>query len=102
MRLSENQIIVPKEKITDYLIVPKKQNDKLFFLAKLGYSLHNYQDLINDIKFIAVTGEIVLSRESEYGSLYKINGLLKDIMVVTIWFEQISYDAFRFVTLYPV
>lgn len=101
MKLSENQIIVPKEKITDYLLVSKKQNDKLFFLTKLGYSLHNYQDLINDIRFIAATGEIVLSRESEFGSLYKINGLLKNTMVVTVWIEQISYNAFRFVTLYP-
>lgn len=102
MELSENQIIVPKEKITDYLLMPKKQNDKLFFLTKLGYSSHTYQDLINDIKSIAVTGEIVLSRESEYGNLYKINGLLKDTMIVTIWIEQISYNTFRFVTLYPV
>lgn len=58
-------------------------------------------DLINDIKLIAVTGEIVLSRETEFGNLYKINGLLKDAMVVTIWIEQVSYNTFRFVTLYP-
>lgn len=79
----------------------KKKNDKSFFLKQLGYSLNNYEDLINDIKLIAVTGEIVLSRETEFGDLYKINGLLKDAMVVTIWIEQVSYNAFRFVTLYP-
>jgi len=101
MKLSESQIIVPKEKITDYLLVNKRKNDKSFFLLELGYSVNNYQELINDIKLIAVTGDVSLSRESEFGNLYKINGPLKNTLVVTIWIEQITYNAFRFVTLYP-
>lgn len=101
MRLKTGEVIVSEEKITDYLLVQKNKNDKSNFLKELGYSIENYQDLIRDILQIAVTYDAVLSGSSEFGNLYKIQGPLKNQLVITIWIEQLPDNTFRFVTLYP-
>ncbi len=55
MRFKASQVIVPEEKVIDYLLVRKDKNDKSYFLRKPGYKLENYQDLIADILQIAAT-----------------------------------------------
>lgn len=42
MRLKASEVIVPEEKIIDYLLVRKNKNDKSYFLRSLGYTLENY------------------------------------------------------------
>jgi hypothetical protein len=101
MRLSEDQIIIPAEKITEYLLTKKDKNDKSKFLISLGYTKDNWQELVNDIKQIALNNELVLERTSEFGDLYSINGQLKTKAVITIWLEKVSQVAYRFITLYP-
>lgn len=101
MRLKANQIIVPEEKIINYLLVRKEKNDKSYFLGKIGYSLENYQDLIRDIIEIALSNDFVLSKISEFGNLYSVRGKLKKAVVIIIWIEQLSDNTYRFVTLYP-
>ena len=102
MILKPEQLIISEEKILDYLLVQKEKNDKSGFLSGLGFSRANYQELVEEIRKIATTNEAVLSRTNEFGNLYKIEGKLKNSLVVTIWIEQIENNKFRFVTLYPV
>ena len=102
MILKPEQLIISEEKILDYLLVQKEKNDKSGFLSGLGFSRANYPELVEEIRKIATTNEAVLSRTNEFGNLYKIEGKLKNSLVVTIWIEQIENNKFRFVTLYPV
>jgi hypothetical protein len=102
MKLRLDQIIVSREKITTYLLVPKPKNDKSSFLKKLGYSINDAEELIKDIKELAIENEVKLSRTSEFGDLYTVSGKLKNKLVVTVWLEQVDDDTFRFITLYPV
>ena len=102
MILKPEQIIIPQEKILNYLLVTKEKNDKSGFLSGLGFSRSNFNELIEEILKIATTNEAVLSRKSEFGDLYRIEGKLKSRFVITIWIEQIEENKFRFVTLYPL
>ena len=102
MILKPEQIIIPDEKILNYLLLSKEKNVKSGFLSRLGFNKNNYTELIEEIRKIATTNEAVLSRTSEFGNLYRIEGKLKSSFVVTIWIEQIEKNKFRFVTLYPV
>lgn len=101
MRVKEEQVIIAKEKITNYLLVKKEKNDKSSFLKGLGYNHKNVEELIRDILKLATMEEIKLSRENVYGSLFKIEGFLRQTRVTTIWFEQVKNQKFYFVTLYP-
>jgi hypothetical protein len=101
MKLSEEQIIIPAEKITGYLLIKKEKNDKSGFLNALGYSSENWEELANDMKQIALSNELIFQMRSEFGDLYSIKGYLKSSAVITIWFQQIGGDAYRFITLYP-
>lgn len=101
MLLSPDQLIIPDEKILDYLLVKKQKNDKAGFLEKLGFTKSNYKDLIEEIKRIAISNEAILTRTSDFGNLYRVKGKLKEWLIVTIWLEQIENNKFRFVTLYP-
>ncbi|MER3497462.1 MAG: hypothetical protein C4308_01900 [Chitinophagaceae bacterium] len=67
----------------------------------LGFTELNYTERIEEIKRIASTNEAELSKISEYSSLYLIKGKLEDMLVVTIWIEEIEADKYRFVTLSP-
>ena len=102
MKLAPEQIEIPVEKITDYLLVEKSKNDKSAFLKSLGYDRSNYELLIKDITQLAIENEVELSRNSEYGDLYKITGKLKEMLVVSIWLEKVEDNKYRFVTLYPL
>ena len=102
MILQPEQLIISEEKILEYLLVKKEKNDKSGFLSGLGFNKDNFSELIQEIRKIATTNEAVLSRKNEFGNLYRIEGKLKNSLVVTIWIEQIENNKFRFVTLYPV
>ncbi|MDQ3683227.1 MAG: hypothetical protein M3352_09165 [Bacteroidota bacterium] len=101
MKIKPEQLEIPVEKITEYLLAKKEKNDKSKFLLSLGYSRENWQDLLNDIKTIAVANELILERKSEFGNLYSIKGLLKRKFIITIWLKQVDKDIYRFITLYP-
>ena len=79
----------------------KTLNDKSAFLEKLGFTSNNYNELIEEIIFIATHNEATLSKNSIYGSLYKVEGQLKNKAVITIWLEKMETDQFIFITLYP-
>lgn len=49
MKLPENTLIAA-EKLTKYLLVLRKRNDKSRWLAKVGYTLENWQLLEKDLR----------------------------------------------------
>ncbi|MDQ6756185.1 MAG: hypothetical protein M3004_04535 [Bacteroidota bacterium] len=102
MKLRAEQLDIPLEKITEYLLAKKEKNDKSKFLQSLGYSLKNWQDLLMEIKNIALKNDMVLERRSVFGNLYSIRGKLKNKLIITIWLKQVNKDIYRFITLYPV
>jgi hypothetical protein len=98
----EGEIILDTPKITDYLLVWKAESDKSAFLAHIGYTQDNWQELEQDIRQIIADGEPVYSRPAPFGGdLYKVNGTLRNFGVVTIWLYTSEPLSWRFVTLYP-
>ena len=49
MKLPYNSLIA-HSKLKDYLLAPKKRNDKSKWLAQIGYNLENWQLLENDLR----------------------------------------------------
>ena len=101
MRIKIEQLIIPVEKITEYLLVVKLKTDKSKFLFSLGYSKENWKNLLEDIVEIAVNNDLVLQKMSEFGNLYSVSGKLRSKVVITIWLHEINSNLFRFITLYP-
>ena len=85
MILKPEQLIIPEEKVLDYLLIKKAKNDKSGFLEKLGFTKANYIELIEEIRKIATSNEARLTRTSDFGNLYNVEGKLKTILIVTIW-----------------
>lgn len=105
MRIPED-IIIPGDKITRYLLVQKARNDKSKFLAQAGFTQENPEALTRAIRFQAVAAEAVEDRCNEYGTFYHVEGELigtngVSLSVVTIWLKRQIDDKFQFVTLKP-
>lgn len=96
---------IAREKLTRYLLVAKPKNDKSRFLAQVGFTLVNPEELEVAIRQIITINEAIFERENEYGIFYQVKGNLHGpsdiIKVVTIWILQDGNGAFRFVTLKP-
>jgi hypothetical protein len=95
-------IIIDSVKITNYLLVPKDKNDKSKFLNELGYTLDNWEILVEDIRNIVLENEAFFQKESPFGGdLYKVKGQLRNFGIITIWLMLDNQNTFRFVTLFP-
>lgn len=99
--------IIPRGKLTRYLLVWREEDDKSKFLALAGFTSDNPGDLETAIRQHIATNEAVLHRSNEYGDFYRVEGGLNGVNgrilgVVTIWVVKSSVDdKFRFVTLKP-
>lgn len=101
-----NDAIIPVEKLTCYLLVFKPQDDKSKYLAQVGFTLDNPQDLEQAIRNLITTEPAILDGDNEYGRFYRVEGQLKGtqnktLNVVTIWIQWHSDQKYRFVTLKP-
>jgi len=97
--------IIPREKLTEYLLVPKPKNDKSGFLKKAGFTLENPDILEDAIRRLISENEAYLEREDQYGQFYRVEGKLKGpngiLPTITVWIERAIDGEFRFVTLKP-
>ena len=98
--------IIPMEKLTAYLLVPREWDDKSKFLASAGFTRDNPHLLLAAIRELAATGEAVEDGRSEYGVFLRTEGLLtgpngRNLAVVTIWLQAGKDGLTRFVTLKP-
>jgi hypothetical protein len=104
MKIPQNAII-PPEKLTGYLLVPQKKNDKSQFLAQAGFTADNPATLAQAIRALIASNEAVEDRQDEYGTFYQVTGDLVGphgiLAVVTVWLLRTIDGQYRFVTLKP-
>lgn len=98
--------IIPMEKLTAYLLVPREWDDKSKFLAYAGFTRDNPHLLLAAIRELAATAEAVEDKRNEYGVFLRAEAALKgpngrDLAVVTIWLQSQKDGQTRFVTLKP-
>jgi len=105
MKLAPDTLIAP-EKITNYLLRWRVEDDKSAFLAKAGYTLDTADRLAADLRAQLLPLEAELFDRSEYGDKYIIRGKLKGpnqkvLRVVSVWMIENAGGMAKFVTLYP-
>ena len=99
--------IIPEEKLTRYLLVPREYDDKSKFLSQAGFTQENPDVLMNAIRLLADKYDGVEDGENEYGAFYRVDGHLegteqRELAVTTIWLQWNSDGRFHFVTLKPL
>lgn len=103
--INPSDIIIPSEKLTEYLLVPRVRNDKSKFLSQAGFTTENPAILEQAIRDLIIRNDAVQERENIYGTFYRVSGELvgpSDILsVVTIWIVRAGDGKFKFVTLKP-
>ena len=104
MKRSSN-VVIPLTKLSDYLLAPRRHNDKSKFLSQAGFTKDNPTFLEQAILDVVTQNEAVTQKTNEYGVFYKVVGQLTGpsgiLSVVTIWIVRKGDEKFRFVTLYP-
>ena len=105
MKLSVEATIAP-EKITNYLLQWRPENDKSGFLARTGYDSENWEQLANDLRRQILPREARLTERTRYGDVYEIRGILTGplgvpLRVVTIWMIEHESQQTKFITLFP-
>lgn len=99
--------VIPREKLTKYLLVFQPENDKSKFLAQAGFTPDNPDALEAALREMIATHDAVFDRRDRFGDFYRVEGTLKgtndrDLLVVTIWIMRTEEDdLYRFVTLKP-
>ncbi len=105
MKMSSN-LVIENTKLTRYLLVYQKKDDKSKYLSQYGYTLDNWQ-LLKQAIIQSVEGqEIEEITETDWGKRFKIkskwnsiNG--KSIKVITVWQQTEGEDIIKLITLYP-
>lgn len=103
MLLSQN-VIIAKEKLTQYLLVPLPKDDKSKFLAQAGYTLDNWQQLEQALRVQVLTQPADFVETTRYGKKYFIRARLRgsngvELSILTVW--MVKNGITRFVTLVP-
>lgn len=105
MRLPQDAEI-SDEKLTRYLLAPKKRNDKSKWLARAGYVLENWAILKDHLRRQVLPKDAILVEQTDYGRMYEIRANLTGpngtkLPVRTIWMIEAATDTTRFITMYP-
>jgi len=105
MKLPGNTLIVP-EKLTNYLLVPRKRNDKSKWLAGAGYTPENWEMLEADLRNQILSENADSVERTEFGQMYEIRGILvgpngKSLSVLTVWMTDNETGNTRFITMSP-
>jgi len=99
-------VIISREKLLRYLLLPREVNDKSQFLSQAGYSYVNWNQLRSDLYELITKNEIENTTSSPYGTKYTVRGILtgpngRQLHVVTVWITLKATNKTRFVTLFP-
>ena len=99
-------IIIPNEKLTHYLLLPRDWDDKSKFLAQAGFLQDNPDDLKRALMALAATSETVHDGVNEYGEFLRTDGVLvgpngRELSVTAIWLRWAIDGSIHFVTLKP-
>jgi hypothetical protein len=98
--------LIEREKLTKYLLVPRKRNDKSKWLAQGGYILDNWQVLETDLRNLMLSTDATLVEETGYGKMYEIVGNIagptgKVLSIRTIRMIERATGKTKFITMYP-
>jgi hypothetical protein len=98
--------IIAREKLTDYLLTPRQEDDKARFLNQAGFTQDNPDDLETAIRRLTASEEASSDRVDEYGIFYQVRGEIvgpneRSLSVITIWLEEAVSGDVRFITLKP-
>ncbi len=104
--LIPDDAVIPPEKVTAYLLVPRPWDDKSKFLAGAGFTRENPEVLLAAPSRLAIGVDGQEDGTNEYGTFYRVEGQLvgpdgRTLDVVTIWLRWRIDDTFHFVTLKP-
>ncbi len=104
MKLPSNAII-PKEKATEYLLVPQARGDKSGYLKLAGYGINDAEALLAELRR-QLAFEAVPTKTDKFGQYYEICGSLtgpngRTLPVRTVWMTEHLSGETRFVTLLP-
>ncbi len=103
--INPSDVVIPSEKLTRYLLIPRVRNDKSKFLGQAGFTTENPAVLEQAIRDLIARNDVVQERENRYGIFYRVSGELVGpsgiLSVVTIWIVRAIDGKFRFVTLKP-
>jgi hypothetical protein len=98
--------IIAGDKLSRYLLGSQPRGDKSAFLASMGYTLQNANQLLSDLRtqILPLDAEPLESRE--FGHYYEIRGTLNGPngiarSVRTIWITEHLSRVTKFVTLIP-
>lgn len=104
MKLQGN-IIIPDAKLTQYLLLPRQEDDKSRFLAQAGFTQANPDELKQDILTLVQTYDAISDRQDKYGTYYRVEGGLIGsnctLAVVTLWIDRAKDGNIQFVALKP-
>ncbi len=100
------EVIIPDDKLLNYLLLHREENDKSKFLNSAGYNLASWKVLARDLRQLIQASEASNVETSNYGIKYEIRGTLngpngRTLHVVTIWIKLHATENLRFVTLFP-
>jgi len=101
-----NDTLIASEKLTQYLLVLRKHNDKSSWLSQAGYTTENWQVLENDLRQQILSFDAMPTDRTEYGQMYEIRGNLtgpnhQTLAVVTVWMTEFAMAVTKFITMYP-
>ena len=102
--------VVDRHKIVDYLLNSAHPDNggKAQFFESIGFSADRAELLIDALRALAQTGEVVESVESSHGEKHVVDGTVSSQtesshsrMVRTVWIIDRGLEAPRLVTAYP-
>ena len=97
--------LIPRAKLTKYLLVWQEESDKSKFLAQAGFTQENPDELESAIRQIIANNNTVFDHKNRFGVYYRVTGTLvgplRHSFIATIWIVRHGEDQYRFVTLVP-
>jgi hypothetical protein len=99
--------IVTEEKVRNYLLNPIHPvgGPKATWFATLGYTIDNWQDLVDDLLRLARTVDAFVAKPSPFGVKYEVSGKIgrpghRPADVLTVWIVE-ENSVPRLITAYP-
>jgi hypothetical protein len=98
--------IIPEEKLTRYLLVPRPEDDKSRYLAQAGFTNQNPAALLAAIRDLTTSDEAVEDGSNRFGDFFRVEGAIigpngRRLLVVLVWLRWFADGTFHFVTLKP-
>ena len=105
MKLPPDSIIAI-EKIKNYLLTRRVEDDKSYYIEQAGYTIENWKQLEADIRNQVLVHDAALTEKTKYGDVYEIRGTLtgpngQELKIVTIWMKEFHTELTKFITLFP-